>query len=126
MTDLMVTARVGRYDVAVAGNAAGFSGTDSRGSVVRYALMRAIGYSDAEARARTYKKPGRGMAVTGDKVAAQIDAQLLAEIDEKRPAEIRDRATFIRYALALASDYPPDEALAIAHRDRGRPRKEAA
>jgi Arc/MetJ-type ribon-helix-helix transcriptional regulator len=129
MADVMIGARVRPMDISRAARNSGFLGSESRASVVRYAMLRAIGYEDREARelaARKRINADAGMIVGGDNITAKIDSDLLAEIESKMPEGIADRATFIRYSLFRAADYTHDEALDEAKREPGRPRKNAS
>lgn len=126
MTTRQISARVKPMEVSRAARRSGFMGTDSRASVVRYSLARVAGYSHDDAMKLALAQPLNaepGMVVHGEKVTAHIDENLLAEAEQKMPDGIKDRATLIRYSLALAAEYEHDEALDEAKRFRtGRPR----
>jgi hypothetical protein len=124
MGDILISARIAPDDVLNAALAAGFPGSDSRASVVRYALLRAIGKTHEEAKSlarRELIKPKAGMRISSTNVHAKVDESLISEAEAK--LGLKDRSTTVRYALAIAADYPPDEALAAATRTIGRPRK---
>jgi hypothetical protein len=132
MSDLTITANVNPMDVSRAARRAGFLGNESRATVLRYAMLRAVEYSDSDARSIATRKPlndDAGMIVTGEKVAAKIDADLLADIESKYPQGITNRAMFMRYALYRAAEYSHEEALEEATRShgggwpKGKPRK---
>lgn len=113
-------------DVSRAARRAGFMGTDSRASVVRYALLRIAGYSHDDARTLAIGQPlnsDAGMLVNGGQITAKIDTELLEQAEREMPDDIKDRATLIRYALARAAEFSHDEALDEARRQVGRPRK---
>jgi hypothetical protein len=128
MTAQLISARVAPMDVSRAARRCDFMGTDSRASVVRYALARVAGYSHDQAKSLAYGQPlngvgDTGMVVHGTQITAKIDTDLLAKAESAMPAEISDRATLIRYALALAAEYSHEEALDEARRQRtGRPK----
>ena len=129
MSEIVIGARVGRMDVSTAARSAGFPGTNSKATVVRYALARIAGYSDEDARAKAYRQPLNtepGMIVKNRNITAQIDAELLRQAEAAKPEGITDRATLIRYALFIAANYTPEEALHEARRKIGRPKKELA
>jgi hypothetical protein len=132
MAELTITARVNPMDVSRAARRANFLGSESRATVVRYAMLRAIGYTDSDARITAARKPlnaDAGMVVTGEQVSAKIDSDLLAEIESHYPEGITDRSTFIRYSLYRAAEYSHEEALDEATRPhgggwtKGKPRK---
>lgn len=127
MSDVIIGAKVGPMDVSRAARSNGFSSTDSRAHVVRYALLRTIGYSHDEALSKSGRTPVNsdpGLKVTGESINAKIDAKLLAEI-ERSPvaAQFRTRSQLVRYALLRADGYPHDEAIDEAYRPIGRPCK---
>jgi hypothetical protein len=126
MADVTITARVAPMDVSVAARTSGFPGTESRSVVIRYAMLRAIGYTDDMARQRAQRKKineDTGMIVHGQSAATKIDPELLAEIESNWPDGIENRAMFIRYSLFIASGYTHEESLDEAKREPGRPRK---
>jgi hypothetical protein len=129
MADVFITAKVGPMDVSTAARSCGFPGYESRATVIRYTMLRAIGYSDEEAREKGVRKKiesGAGMKVTGGLAGAKIDAELLEEIESKWPEGITNRSMFMRYSLFIASGYDRDEALEEAHREPGRPPRRIA
>lgn len=126
MADVIIGARLDRMDISQAARTNGFSGYDSRSQVIRYAMLRAIGYTDAQARERSERKKlnsEAGMIVHGNNATTKIDAETLAEIESNYPPGIENRAMFIRYSLYLISGYEHEEAMEEATRKPGRPRK---
>lgn len=121
-----MSARVGEMDVSRAGRRSGFIGTDSRASVIRYSLARLAGYGHDDAMKLAVKQPlgaDSGMKVTGNTIKAAVDSDLLARAKSRVPDDM-NQSTMVRYALALAAEFPEDEALDEAIRHRGRPRKQ--
>ena len=124
----LVSVRVAPMDVSRAARRSGFVGTDSRASVLRYSIARLAGYSHDDARNIAMKLPigaDAGMKVTGSNIKAAIDTQLV-ELAKSRVPEPMDQSTMVRYALALAAEFPHDEAIDEAKRVIGRPRKSTA
>jgi hypothetical protein len=62
------------------------------------------------------------MKVTGTHIKATIDTELV-ELAMAHMPEPMDQSTMVRYALALAAEFPHDEAMDEAKRTIGRPRK---
>lgn len=128
MTDIIIGAKLGRMDISNAARASGFSGSASRANVIRYAMLKAIGKSDQEARELAERKKidsTPGMIVDSGQVTTKIDKDLLDEIESRFPDGITSRAMFVRYSLFIADNYTHEEALAEAKREPGRPRKQA-
>ena len=111
-------------DVSRAARRSEFIGTDSRASVIRYAIARLAGHSHEDSRNLAMKLPigaDKGMKVSGTNIKASVDTELLARAESRVPG--MNRSTMVRYALALAAEFPEDEALDEATRHVGRPRK---
>jgi hypothetical protein len=128
MTNTLLSVRVGPMDVSRAARRSGFIGTDSRASVIRYSLARLAGYNHDDARNIAMKLPigaDAGMKVSGSNIKATVDSELV-ELAKSRIPEPMDQSTMVRYALALAAEFPHDEAMDEAKRVIGRPRKVTA
>ena len=128
MPDVIIGATVDSMDVSRAGRSVGFSGTDSRAHVVRYGLLRWIlGYSHEqalEASGRNQIQSDPGLRVTGLKVNAKIDSDLLAQIEHSPIAGLfRNRSHMIRYVLYRSDGYDHEEAIHEAYREHGGARK---
>jgi hypothetical protein len=113
MTETMIGARIGPMDVSRAARQAQMLGTDSRATVVRYALRRVAGATHEDAMRDAKPDAQVGM------VAKQVTATMPAEwIDEARAAvpEATNDATLVRYSLYILDGYTHEEALDEATR----------
>lgn len=120
MAEISISAVVGPHDILNAAHSAGFPGTESRATVIRYALYRAIGRSHDDAVKLARKQPlnvEAGMTVRGKHINAKVDEEVIREAEQI--LGMKDRSTTVRYALACAADYPPEEALILAQRRKG-------
>lgn len=123
MTMAMIGARVKRMDVSRASRQAQILGTDSRATVVRYALRRVAGISHDQAMvdAKLSKMNDRSMIAESGQVTATLPEEWIREAYKAVP-EIKNDAMLVRYALLIMDDYSREEALDEAMRHIGRPR----
>ena len=122
MSMINLSASVGPMDVSRAARSSGFSGFDSRASVVRYSILRLAGKTHDQAMHLCKPEPVPGMVVTGGSIRVPIEEEYITEASKNLPSGT-SRATVIRYALFRAAGYEHDEALDEASRPiTGRPK----
>lgn len=123
MSEVMVGARVGTMDISRAARVAGFLGTDSRASVIRYGVrwITGIPHDQAMQDAIPARTRDKSMIARTGQVSALMPQEWIDEAMAAVP-DVNNVSALIRYVLYRLDNYSHEEALDEAIRPMGRPK----